>query len=105
MAPKATAFWPYLVSFAPTMPFEGRALVGYGFDPANFAGLRMPALFLVGSQTAAELGEVLRQLRPAMPQAEWAVFEGQGHGAMMRAPQMFTDTVLAFLAGQGQPLG
>ena len=58
----------------------------------------MPALFLVGSQTEERIGEVLRQLRAVMPQAEWRVFEGHGHAATMTAPKLFTDTVLEFLA-------
>lgn len=93
-----TPFWDYLSSFASTMPVEGRALVGYGFDPSRFAKLTMPALFLVGSQTEAHLGEVLRQLRTVMPQAEWVTFEGQGHAATMTAPKQFAETVLEFLA-------
>jgi pimeloyl-ACP methyl ester carboxylesterase len=95
---RATPFWQYLVSFAPTMPSEGRAIGDYDFDPARFASLKMPALFLVGSVTAGHLGEVLRRLASSMPQAEWATFEGQGHGATLTAPTLFTDTVLAFLS-------
>ena len=95
---KATPYCKYLSSFAPTMPSEGRALVGYRFEPARFSKLTMPALFLVGSQTEERLGEVLRMLRPVMPQAEWHVFEGHGHAATMTAPKLFTDTVLEFLS-------
>jgi pimeloyl-ACP methyl ester carboxylesterase len=92
---KASAFWNYLVSFAPTMPFEGRALFD---DPADYAGLKMPALFLVGSESEERIGWVLRQLHTTMPHAEWHVFEGHGHAATLTAPKLFTDTVLEFLA-------
>jgi pimeloyl-ACP methyl ester carboxylesterase len=95
---QASTFWQYLVSFAPTMPTEGRALVVHGFDPSDYSHLKMPALFLVGSESQERIGEVLRQLRPAMPQAEWFVFEGHGHAATLTAPKLFTDTVLDFLA-------
>lgn len=95
---KATPFWPYLARFAPTMPYEARALGGHEFDPARFAALDMPALFIVGSLTQQHLGEVLRQLRQAsMPHAEWSTLEGQGHAATLTAPQLFADTVLPFL--------
>jgi pimeloyl-ACP methyl ester carboxylesterase len=94
---KATPFWTYLLRFTPTMPVEGRALVEYGFDPQRLLHLKMPALFLVGSQTDAQLGDVLRRLRPVMPQAEWTVFEGHGHAATMTAPQLFAETVISFL--------
>ena len=94
----ASPFGPYLVSLAGTMPSEGRALLSHRFDPARFAVLKMPALFLVGSQTDERLGVVLRSLKPYMPQAEWVTFEGQGHGANLTAPRLFADTVLEFLA-------
>jgi pimeloyl-ACP methyl ester carboxylesterase len=95
---KATAFWPYLVSFAPTMPSEGRALLGYEFEPGRFASLKMPALFLAGSQTTERLCGAMRELMPYMLQSEWVTFEGHGHGAMLTAPAVFSDTVLGFLA-------
>lgn len=93
-----TPFWQTLVAFAPTIPPEGDALINYDFDPQRFAVLKMPALFLVGSQTEQQIGEVLRHLRPAMPQAEWVTFEGQGHMATLTVPKLFADTVLEFLA-------
>jgi pimeloyl-ACP methyl ester carboxylesterase len=95
---QASTFWSYLVSFAPTMPFEGRALFDQGFDPSDYASLRMPALFLVGSESQERIGWVLRELRTTMQHAEWHVFEGHGHAATLTAPKLFTDTVLEFLA-------
>jgi pimeloyl-ACP methyl ester carboxylesterase len=52
----------------------------------------------VGSLTQQHLGEVLRQLKRSMPHAEWVTFEGHGHAATLTAPQLFTETVLSFLA-------
>jgi pimeloyl-ACP methyl ester carboxylesterase len=95
---KQSPFLGYMASFALTMPPEARALVGRNFDPASYSVLRMPALFLVGAQTSERLGAVLRQLEAHVPQAEWHVFEGQGHGAMLTAPQPFAEAVLEFLA-------
>jgi len=95
---KATPLFPYLLSFAATVPSEARALLGRGFEPSRFKSLAMPALFLTGSQTVEQVGEAMRQLQPSMPQAEWAIFEGQGHGAMAYAPKLFSDTVLVFLS-------
>jgi pimeloyl-ACP methyl ester carboxylesterase len=95
---RASPFWDYMRSFVPTMPPEGRALVGTPFDASRYATLKIPALFLVGSETKEHLGEVLRQLAPYMPQARWHEFEGQGHGANLLAPQEFADVVLEFLA-------
>ena len=96
-AMRTSPMWAYLVSFAETLPVEGKAMVDYNFDPARFAFLKMPALFLVGSETKERLGEVLRQLRPHMAQAQWVEFEGHGHVATLTAPHLFAETVLGFL--------
>ena len=40
---------------------------------------------------------------PIMPQAEWVIFEGHGHAAMLTAPQLFADTLLAFLSREPVP--
>ena len=90
---KASPFWQYLVGLAPTMPTEVRALIGHGFDPARFASLTMPALFLQGSQTIDSGGEVMRSLEPHMPQAQWMTFEGHGHVANLTAPNEFAAAV------------
>jgi pimeloyl-ACP methyl ester carboxylesterase len=58
----------------------------------------MPALFLQGSETAAKLGEVMRQLADHMPHVEWHTFEGQGHGAQLTAAPEFAAVVLDFLS-------
>lgn len=97
VALRATPFWTYLAGFSATMPPEGRALLNSRFDASRFAALTMPALFLVGSQTKDQLGEVLRQLTPHMPQARWHEFEGHGHGAILTAPKLFSDIVIEFL--------
>lgn len=94
---KATPIWPYLMSYVATIPFDGRALLGYGFEPSRFTSLKMPALFLAGSRTIVLIGEVMRQLRQPMPDAEWMTIEGEGHAAMTTAPKLFSDAVLAFL--------
>jgi pimeloyl-ACP methyl ester carboxylesterase len=69
----------------------------HNFEPSRFSSLNMPVLFLQGSRTSDTLGEVMRRLHPHMPQAAWHTFEGEGHGAQMRAPKAFSDIVIAFL--------
>jgi pimeloyl-ACP methyl ester carboxylesterase len=95
---RETPFWSYLVGFAPTMPPEGRALMARAFDASRYASLSMPALFLQGSATADRLGRTMRELAAHIPHVEWHTFEGQGHAAMLTAPQPYSETVLAFLS-------
>jgi pimeloyl-ACP methyl ester carboxylesterase len=94
---KKTPVWPYMLRFTSSAPFEGPALLGYDFNPANFAHVKAQALFLVGSETKEQLGRLLRELNTVMP-AQWHTFEGQGHGAITAAPGEFSETVLEFLS-------
>lgn len=96
-AMKASPFWPYFVSHAPSMPSEMRALEDSQLAPSRLAALKMPALLVVGSETRDRLGGLLRELEPHLPRAEWAVLVGQGHAAMLQAPDLFVATVEAFL--------
>jgi pimeloyl-ACP methyl ester carboxylesterase len=95
---RASPFWSYFVSHAPSMAPEVRALRGYDFDPKRFVNLTMPVLFLIGSETGDRLGAALRDVEPYVAHAEWHTFEGQGHAAMRMAPPMFAEAVLSFLS-------
>lgn len=97
-ARKATPAWPYLLGFTSTMPSEMRTLRDHRFDPERHDALTMPVLLLKGSESTPRLGVVMRQLQQHIPRAKWVTLEGQGHGAIMLAPKLFSDTVLAFLA-------
>lgn len=94
---KATPYWAFATGLWPSMAAEGRALTEHRFDSQRFSSLKMPALFLVGSQSEELLGGVLRELRPVMPHAENVTFEGQGHAANLTAAKVFAETVLEFL--------
>ncbi len=94
---KTTPYWPWVLQFVPTMASEIGALAAYRFDAARFAALRMPVLFLDGSDSTDELRSVMRELQPHLTQSKWVTFEGQGHGAVLTAPDLFAQHVLDFL--------
>lgn len=96
-AMKASPFWPYFVSHAPSMPSEARALIAHSYDTSRLAALTTPTLFVVGSETRERLGAMLRELEPHLRSVQWCALAGQGHGAMRMAPDLFANAVVSFL--------
>ena len=98
---RASPLWPGMVSRAPTVPPEVRALHLYEFDAMSFAGVQQPTLLLVGGDSDPSLREVNEQLQRVLPHSELVELPGQQHGAMWTAPDVFASTVLDFLAATG----
>ena len=89
--------WPGHVAAVHAIVREMHALEAYPpFDPADYASLRPPTLFLVGGD-CPERCEVSPVLAPAMPDSRIVVMPGQQHMAMETAPDLFVREVLAFL--------
>jgi pimeloyl-ACP methyl ester carboxylesterase len=89
--------WANRVAAAHTAVRESRAESGYRFDPARFASLALPTLLLVGTASPAELVASTRALAGALPNARVVEMAGQGHVAMLTAPDLFVTEVLGFL--------
>jgi pimeloyl-ACP methyl ester carboxylesterase len=89
--------WPARRAAAHTIPRELRAVNDLGGDVGErFAGLELPVLLVVGSESAPFLTEPSRILAEALPAAEAAVFEGHAHSAMDTATAEFVQRVAEF---------
>jgi pimeloyl-ACP methyl ester carboxylesterase/SAM-dependent methyltransferase len=97
--------WQVRIGLAPTIPRESFAEMGYHFDPARFAGLRVPALLMVGGDSPAAFRSVLTRLDEALPESRVVVLEGQQHVAMDTAPELFLEEVTRFLLGESATAG
>jgi pimeloyl-ACP methyl ester carboxylesterase len=91
--------WPNRVAAAHTVVRETRVEDGYRFDPARFASLAVPTLLLVGTESPPELLASTRPLADALPNVRVVAMAGQGHVAMLTAPDLFVTEVLGFLRG------
>lgn len=91
--------WPNRVAAAHTVVRETRAEDAYRFDPAKFASLAVPTLLLVGTESPPELLASTRPLADALPDGRVVEPAGQGHVAMLTAPDLFVTRVLDFLGG------
>ncbi len=93
--------WANRVAAAHTVVRETRAEEGYRFDPARFAGLRVPTLLLRGSESPPWLQGETDRVASALPAARVASLMGHGHVAMLSAPQLVVDLILGFTRGGG----
>jgi pimeloyl-ACP methyl ester carboxylesterase len=89
--------WPGRVAAAHTVVRECRAEQSYRLEPRRFAAVRVPALLLVGSESPPEITGESERLADAMPDARVVRLDGQGHVAMVTAPDLFAARTLAFL--------
>jgi len=93
--------WPLMLDNALTLPAEMRAVRGYRFDPADVAGIATPTLLLLGELSDAEVAAVANQVAAALPDATVVTLPGQGHGAMISAPELFAREVQRFIRALG----
>ena len=90
--------WPVRVSAAHTVAREVRAEAAYRPDPELLAGVTAPVLLLLGSESPDWAREGTEQIRDAQPDARIAVLPGEGHAAIMTAPELVAEEVTRFLA-------
>jgi pimeloyl-ACP methyl ester carboxylesterase len=97
---RALPSWAGRVAAAPTVVREQRVEERYRFDPGRFADVRVPTLMLAGGETSPDLLASTEMLASALPDVRVRRLAGQGHVAMLTAPDMFVREVVAFLREQ-----
>ena len=90
--------WPVRVSAAHTVAREVRAEQDYRLDPHGLASVAAPVLLLLGGESPGWAREATEQIRAALPVARVAVLPGEGHAAIMTAPELVAEEVVRFLA-------
>ena len=93
--------WAGRVAAAHTVVRETRAENAYQFDPRRFAALSVPTLLLAGGDTPPDLLTSTTVLAAALPGTRVITMAGQGHVAMLTAPDLFAAEVLGFLRDDG----
>lgn len=94
---RAMPTWPTRVATAHTVLRELRAEGDWRFDLRRCQRLTMPTLLLTGSESLEIARRGTEALHDALPNAAVTVFEGEGHVAMITAPDLFVRAVLDFL--------
>ena len=56
---------------------------------------KTPTVLLLGSETKGAMRDGVMLLSRIIPDSRLVMIEGQGHSAMMQAPDLFVDTLLS----------
>ena len=91
---KASPIWPIVLQISPTLPRETRAVNTYSASTARLANWKTPTTLLLGSMTVGLLKDAAFYVSDAIPGCRLVILEGQGHGAMLDAPDFFVDKIL-----------
>ena len=88
--------WEARLAMAHTMPRELQALRQYQFDARRFAGLKAPLRVLLGEKSAGHSPQTAQSLVEAVPGAQLVKLDGQGHFAMLTAPELLAQKLIEF---------
>jgi pimeloyl-ACP methyl ester carboxylesterase len=89
--------WPHRLAAAFTLPREGKANDVFRFNPDKLRSLKIPTLFLLGSDSPVFMKNATAMLQEILPNATTAILPGQQHVAMETAPDLLQKEVLPFL--------
>ncbi len=92
---QSSPIWPLVLQIAPTLPREVRAVNTYRAWTERLANCKIPTTMLLGSETTTpELRDGSIFVSKAIPGCRLVMVEGQGHAAMLDAPDFFADKIL-----------
>ncbi len=93
----ASPIWPIVLQIAPTLPRETREVNTYQASPDRLASWKIPTTMLLGSETVGLLRDAAFFVRDAIPGCRLVILDGQGHGAMLDAPEFFANKILEIM--------
>jgi pimeloyl-ACP methyl ester carboxylesterase len=92
-----SAYGQILLRNARSFPVELESYAAYEFNAERFRSFMLPTLFLLGSYSPPFNSIVTEQLQAVLPNHKTALLEGQEHGAMASAPDLFAQVLRAHL--------
>jgi pimeloyl-ACP methyl ester carboxylesterase len=100
---RASRVWALRVAAAHTITRELRAEEGYRPDPEAFSSLAIRALLLLGTESPEWARRGTEVAESVLPDSRVVVLEGEGHLAILTAPERVADEVARFLSEQVFP--
>ncbi len=97
------ANWAERVARAPSLLREVVVVRNYPLLAGHFDGLAPPLRFLQGENTSRAMKKALGLLARAIPGADTVELPGQGHVAMLSAPDLLAAEMIRFFEGGGRP--
>jgi pimeloyl-ACP methyl ester carboxylesterase len=90
----SSPIWPIVLQISPTLPRESRAVNTPRPWADRLAQWKTPTTVLLGSETVGLLRDAALFVRDTIPGCRMVILEGQGHGAMLDAPEFFANKIL-----------
>jgi pimeloyl-ACP methyl ester carboxylesterase len=90
--------WQARKRVTPTLPRELRAELAHRLDREALAAITVPTLLLVGTESPDWAVRSTEAYEAALPNAEKALLEGQGHSANIGAPDLLASELTRFLS-------
>lgn len=95
---KSSPVYPIVLQIASTLPRESGTVNSWHNAPGRPGVWKTPTVLLLGSETKGAMRDGVMLLSRTIPDCKLVVIEGQGHSAMLQAPDLFVDTLLTVSA-------
>jgi pimeloyl-ACP methyl ester carboxylesterase len=90
---KRAPIWTAALRDAHSIPAEADSYATYRFDSAEFRNFTIPTTLLLGSTSSSVMQRWVQELHTALANSQVVLLDGQGHAAMLTAPELFVRTV------------
>jgi pimeloyl-ACP methyl ester carboxylesterase len=97
---EASPIWPVVLEIASTLPRESREVNTHRSWQERLAKWKTPVTMLLSTESSARLQESTNFICQAIPGCRVVMLEGQGHSAMLEAPDLFVGKVLEIAASE-----
>lgn len=94
---RESSMWRAALRNARSIPAEVESYFAYRLDPAQLRGFETPTVLLLGGRSGPVMRRWVEELSAALPVSTVMTIEGQGHAAMISAPELFVRTLLQAL--------
>jgi pimeloyl-ACP methyl ester carboxylesterase len=91
---RSSPIWPIVLQIASTLPRESRAVNTPRTLDERLAQCRIPTTMLLGTETPARMKDSSIFVSKGIPGCRLVMLEGQGHSAMMDAPDLFAGQIV-----------
>ena len=91
---KQSPAWPAVLEISSTLPRESRTVNSSPLSVDSLKSCSIPIVILAGSETKGRMREGVDLLSRTIPGSRMLILEGQGHSAMLQAPELFVEKVL-----------
>lgn len=95
---EASPIWPIVLEISSTLPRESREVNRYRSWQGRLATWKTPLTMMLGTESSPLLKEATNFVSRSIPGCRVVTLEGQGHGAMLEAPELFIARLVEIAA-------